>query len=277
LPTLSAPDQKRIGELLRRAQSGEREALEPLIALLADGVYRIALRMTASVPDAEDATQEILEKVAARLPSFRGEASLPTWTYRIAFNHLLDRKRSRVEEQALDFERFGADLLDGLASAPADAEPFLAEEVKLGCTLAMLTCLDREHRVAYLLGEVFDLPSEAAADVAQVDGAAYRQRLSRARRQVEAFTESYCGLVNAQAPCSCDRRVARALELGRIGGAQQRLSGHPRRELEQAVREMEGLHAAAVMLRRHPHYRAPERAVALLRQAFRDADLSIVR
>jgi RNA polymerase sigma factor (sigma-70 family) len=277
LPPLSATEQKRIGELLRRAQAGEREALEPLVAALADGAYRIALRMTASVPDAEDATQEILEKVAARLPSFRGEASLPTWTYRIAVNHLLDRKRSRVEEQALDFERFGADLMDGLAPAPADAEPILAEEVKLGCTLAMLTCLDREHRVAYLLGEVFDLPSEAAADVAEINGPTYRQRLSRARRQVEAFTQSYCGLVNTRAPCSCDRRVARALELGRIGGGQPRLSSHPRRDLEEAVREIEGLHAVAAMLRRHPRYRAPERAVALLRQAFRDADLGILR
>jgi RNA polymerase sigma factor (sigma-70 family) len=275
LPPLSSPEQERIGELLRRAQSGDSGALEPLVAGLADGVYRIALRMTASVPDAEDATQEILEKVAARLASFRGEASLPTWTYRIAVNHLLDRKRSRVEEVALDFERFGADLLDGLAPAPVDAEPALAEEVKLGCTLAMLTCLDREHRVAYVLGEVFDLPSGTAAEVAQIDGAAYRQRLSRARRQVEAFTHSYCGLVDAKAPCRCDRRVARAQELGRVG--QMPLSRHPRRQLQQAVQEMEKLHAAAALFRSHPPYRAPERAAAILRQALSEADLAILR
>ncbi|HEX6692012.1 MAG TPA: RNA polymerase sigma factor [Burkholderiales bacterium] len=276
MPPLSPLHAERSGELLRQARAGDRAALEELIGGLADGVYRIALRMTASVPDAEDATQEILQKVADRLASFRGEASLPTWTYRIAVNHLLDRKRSQVEELALDFERFGADLLDGLAVAP-DSEPVLAEEVKLGCTLAMLTCLDREHRVAYVLGEVFDLPGQAAADVAQVESATYRQRLSRARRQVEAFTESYCGLVNRDAPCACDRRVSRAKDLGRIGGDRLPLSAHPRRELEAAVREMEGLHAAAALLRSHPHYRAPEQAVALLREALLRADLALLR
>ena len=75
-------------------------------------------------------------------------------------------------------------------------------------SLAMLTCLDRDHRVAYILGDVFDLPHRVAAHVVEASDEVYRQRLSRARRQVEACTRSYCGVVNDQAPCRCDRRVA---------------------------------------------------------------------
>jgi RNA polymerase sigma factor (sigma-70 family) len=272
-----AQEKDGIEGLARRARDGDREALEALIGRIADGIYGISLRMTANVQDAEDATQEILLKIASRLGSFRGESSVSTWSYRVAVNHLLERKGSRVEALSLDFEKFGADLLDGLRPMPEQAEPALAEEVKLGCTLAMLTCLDRQHRVAYVLGEVFDLPARSAAEVTQVDAGVHRQRLSRARRQVEAFTESYCSLVNPDAPCACDRRVARAQELGRIKRDELTLAAHRRRELETPVREMEQLHAAAAVMRSHPRYRAPESAVALLREAFRNLDIEILR
>jgi RNA polymerase sigma factor (sigma-70 family) len=221
--------------------------------------------MTANVADAEDATQEIMIKVVTRLDSFRGEASVRTWTYRIAVRHVLDRRKGRVEALSLDFERFGADLLDGLAKPAATEDPVVAEEVKLGCTLAMLTCLDRDHRIAYVLGEVFDLPGDVAADMSETSGEVHRQRLSRARRQLEAFTESYCGIVNAAAPCACDRRVARAIELGRVQRETLVLAKHSRRELAARVREMESLHATAALFWSHPEYAAPQALAAKIR------------
>src|SRR6185436_1443387 len=168
-------------------------AMEALLRALAGPVYRLALRMTANPADAEDAAQEILVKAARGLAGFRGEAAVRTWVYRIGVRHLLDRRPSRVEALGFDFERFGSDLVDGLRDPGADGPE--AGEVKLGCSLAMLTCLDREHRVAYVLGEVFDLPGEEAAQAAGIAPAAYRQRLSRARRKLEAFTRSFCGVV----------------------------------------------------------------------------------
>jgi RNA polymerase sigma factor (sigma-70 family) len=209
--------------------------------------------MTGCPDDAHDACQEILIKVVTRLDSFRGEASVRTWTHRIAVRHLLDRKKSRVEALAMSFERFGVDLLDGLA-APEAPDPVMEEEVKLGCTLAMLTCLDREHRLAYVLGEVFDLPHRDAAELCEVSEDTYRQRLSRARRTLEAFTQSFCGLVSDEAPCRCDKRVARAEELGRIERGRPRLARVRARE---ATREMESLHSAARLMRSHPEYTAP--------------------
>jgi hypothetical protein len=51
-------------------------------------------------------------------------------------------------------------LAEGLASdGPGESErSILIEEVKIGCTLAMLQCLDRPHRLAYILDEILDLP-----------------------------------------------------------------------------------------------------------------------
>lgn len=36
----------------------------------------------------------------------------------------------------------------------------LEREVQLACTHALLTCLDREHRIAYILGEILGVDSD---------------------------------------------------------------------------------------------------------------------
>jgi RNA polymerase sigma factor (sigma-70 family) len=234
--------------LVGRARDGDGDALDALLRALQGDLFRLALRMTAHPQDAEDATQEILLKIATRLDTFRGEASIRTWAYRIAVRHVLDRRKSRVEALALDFERFGADLLDGLAAEP-DPDPVMREEVKRGCTLAMLTCLDRDHRIAYVLADVFDLPHAEAAAICEVSNEVFRQRVSRARRALEAFTRAYCGLVTAEAPCSCGRRVARAEALGRLQRGAPVLAGLSDATLDAATRTMESLHETARLMR----------------------------
>src|SRR5262245_51598736 len=131
--------------LARRAIDGDRDALDRIVKDLQGDVYGLALRMLWNREDAEDATQDILVRVVTRLSQFDFRSKLKTWVYRIAVNHILDVKKSPVERMALTFERFGHDLVDGLSSeGPAGAErSVLTEEVKIGCTLGMLQCLDR--------------------------------------------------------------------------------------------------------------------------------------
>src|SRR5262245_27684524 len=241
-------------QLVQAAREGDQRALEALVQSVSNDVYRLALRMTGSVADAEDATQEILIKVITRLHGFRAESSLRTWVFRIATNHLFDRRKGRVEALDLTFDSFATDLMDGLnTDAPSD-DAMLTHEVKLGCTLAMLTCLERGDRAAYVLGEVFDVPAGEAAGMLSISMDAFRQRLSRATRKVEAFTRSYCGLVNASAPCHCSRRVARAMQLGRVTREELVLSTHARVEAEPYVQAMEDLHDEARLMRSHPPY-----------------------
>lgn len=260
----AALDADELARLVEQAQAGDADALDGVVRAIQHDVYRLALRMTACVEDAEDATQEVLIKVITRIESFRGEASVRTWAYRIAVRHVLDRKKSRVEELRLNFDAFGADLLDGLASTP-DPDPVLVTDVKRGCTLAMLTCLDREHRLAFVLTDVFDLGHKEAAALCEVTEDVYRQRVSRARRALEAFTRHYCGLVREAAPCHCSRRVARAESLGRLRREAPALARHPEEALRDAVQEMDGLHDAARLMRQHPRYLAPERLLERVR------------
>src|SRR3990170_7318567 len=174
--------------------------------------------MLWSREDAEDATQEILVRAVTRLAQFDFRSKLKTWVYRIAVNYILDVKKSPVERLHVTFERFADDLAEGLSSdGPTDAErSLLIEEVKIGCTLGMLQCLDRPHRLAYVFGEILELSGPEAADALGIAPALFRKRLSRARDAVVAFTRASCGLVNPDRPCRCHRRLPAALRLGRV-------------------------------------------------------------
>jgi hypothetical protein len=149
---------------------------------------------------------------------FDFRSRLKTWVYRIAVNYILDVKKSPVEQMHLNFQQFADDLAEGLSSGgPADSErSLLVEEVKIGCTLGMLQCLDRPHRLAYILGEILDLSGPESAEALGMSPELFRRRLQHARTAVEAFTRAYCGLASDSAACACHRRVPAALRLERI-------------------------------------------------------------
>jgi RNA polymerase sigma factor (sigma-70 family) len=274
-------DTDSLEELARRASQGEAQALAALVEAIQDDIYRLALRMLWHPQDAEDAAQEILIRIVTHVATFRGESSFRTWAFRVATNSLLNARRSRVEQQQLTFQSFGDDLRDGLADVPASApyhadQALLEEEVKIGCTQAMLLCLEREDRVAYILGDVFELHSEQAGSVLDISAPAFRQRLARARARVRSFMSEHCGLVNTGAACSCARRVAPAIQRGRVDPAHLLFAGHAAAAdmhlpVLEAVGEMERLHEIAAIHQLHPQYRLPQHVAAEIRRTLETA------
>lgn len=133
--------------------------------------------------------------------------------------------------------------------------------MRLRCTQAMLQCLERGERVAFVLSDIFELSSTDAAWILDTTPAAYRKRLERARHRIRAFMESTCGLVNADAFCRCARRVPKAVAAGRIDPRRPVLTAHPvspsGRDVAQAAAQLHRLHDAAAVLRAHPDYAAP--------------------
>lgn len=202
----------------RRAIDGDRNALERLVRAIQGDVYGLALRMLCNREDAEDATQEILVRIVTRLSQFDFRSKLKTWAYRVAVNYVLDVKKSAVERLHLSFERFAEDLTGDLnLEAPAETErSLLIEEVKVGCTLAMLQCLDRPHRLAYVLGEILELPGAEAAEALEISPSLFRKRLQHARAAILTFTRAYCGLASDNAVCTCNRQAPAAMRAGKV-------------------------------------------------------------
>ena len=76
--------------LLKRAQRGDRNAVDALLRENYDIVRAVCHRIIINTSDAEDATQIALMAVVRALPTFDGRAKFSTWVYRIATNAALD-------------------------------------------------------------------------------------------------------------------------------------------------------------------------------------------
>jgi RNA polymerase sigma-70 factor (ECF subfamily) len=82
-------------ELVARCRAGEVDAFETLYHQHAARIFTLASRMAGSSDEGEDLLQEIFLQAYRKLGSFKGEAALGTWLYRLALNHCLDFVRSR--------------------------------------------------------------------------------------------------------------------------------------------------------------------------------------
>jgi RNA polymerase sigma factor (sigma-70 family) len=209
-------------ELVSEAQSGDKEALEHLVRRHQAWVFNIAIRMMWRRDLAEDATQEILIKIVTKLSTFRGESQFRTWLYRIAVNHLLNVRKSEMEEKSMTFTDMGRSLdatpnldLPDPQSIPVEL-PLLVEETRLTCMNAMLLCLDRRQRLVFILGEIFGVSSEVGAEVMEILPDNFRQLLSRARRDLYQFMSDKCGLVNAANPCRCAKKTRGFMQAGYV-------------------------------------------------------------
>jgi RNA polymerase sigma factor (sigma-70 family) len=265
----SAPTEQEDENLLVRARAGDRKALEDLIERHQAWIYNVALRMLFHPQDAEDAAQEVLIKVVTSLSSFEGRSTFRTWLYRVVANHLLNMKRGREELKITTFSAYG----DGLDNTP-DLDPpdpkgvspdenLLVTETMLACTSGMLLCLDREQRLAYILGAVLGVSDSVAAEVLELSSENFRQRLARARRDLRNFMNDKCGLVNPANPCRCAKKTRGFIQAGHVDPenllfVRERICDvrEAAPKTYQTIRTLDD--KCAEIYRGHPFYRSPD-------------------
>jgi RNA polymerase sigma factor (sigma-70 family) len=164
--------------LVRRAQSGEREAFDALYRHNAERVYAVCLRMTGDVAGAERLTQDAFVRAWQKLATFRGDSAFSSWLHRIAVNVVLedarrDRRRTRRVETVADLTTqphagrsadpsLRMDLERAVASLPAgartvlvlhDIEGYTHEEIAGLTGTAVGTTKAQLHRARRLLRE----------------------------------------------------------------------------------------------------------------------------
>jgi RNA polymerase sigma factor (sigma-70 family) len=254
--------------LVELAKEGDREALKDLLLKIKDRVFGLAVRMLGHPVDAEDATQEILIKIITHLSAFRQESAFTSWVYRIAANYLLSTRKRRAELIYSSFDDYVEAIDRNLASqwsqSISEAEmKFLVEEMMISCTQGVLLCLDRDHRLAFILGEIFEVSGKQGGYILGITPIAFRKRLSRARKRINHFMENNCSLMNPSNPCTCERMVL-GCPPQRLGEYSERLfTAYPCRgrhgpDVLKHIQEFDELQRVAVIFHSHPDYAAPE-------------------
>jgi len=254
-------------DLVERAKMGDKNVLEEIVRGIQDRIYGMAIRMLFIPADAEDATQEILVKVITHLGTFKGESRFETWVYSIASNHLLTTRKCRAERWQMTFDRCVHSIEEGALEKGNDAfieaeENLVVQETKLACVHYLLLCLKRELRLAVVLGEIFGVKSAEGAKILGITPAAYRQRLSRGKRQLMDFLTRQCGLVDSKNPCHCRNLAAFHVKKKHIDPKNLVFITHPCRSRRDSragdlLNELDQMERAAMLIRSHPDYAAP--------------------
>ncbi len=169
--------------LVARCRSGDLAAFEELYVAHAGRLYSVACRMLGNPAEAEDQLQEIFLAAHRKLDSFRGEAALGTWLYRLATNHCLDHLRSRV---ARTNERTGA--LDAEIGDSLPGQPCLAEQTIARLDLERaLAQLPDGCRAAFVLHDVEGLEHREVADVLGIAEGTSKSQVHKARLRLRAI------------------------------------------------------------------------------------------
>lgn len=208
-----------LGAIVQEAQAGSASAIEALIIALQDRIYSFAIKFFWNPQDAEEATQEAFIKIVTKLDSFRGESKFSTWAYKVASNHFLSLKSIKTIPK-MSFDEFEEGLNAGLAmqieATSSITDSALVFEAKVGCSLAMLQCLDSQNRVVYVLGEILEFSTKEGAFILDISESDFRQKLHRSRESLHAFMNKNCGLVSKSASCKCRNQVQPAIQVKKI-------------------------------------------------------------
>lgn len=170
------------------------------------------LRRLAGVDDAPDLTQAVFLKVHQGLSTFRGDASLSTWIYRIATNTAHDhrlaagaRQRS-VEELCAD-----PDDLTAVAdpAAVATDHDYIRREMS-ACVRGVVEDLPATYREVLLLSEFEGFTNLEIAAILGVSLDTVKIRLHRGRQRLRQALECACSLYHDERnELMCDRKPAK--------------------------------------------------------------------
>src|SRR5262245_9556836 len=165
-------------DLVAACRTGDLSAFERLWGAHGPRMKSVALNLTGNVPDAEDAVQETFLKVYRSVGSFKGEAAVSTWIYRILVNTCHDlgrRKRRRPETPEQE-----------LADGAGDTTPAPASDPPLRLTLERsLARLADRQRTVFLLFEVEGFTHREIGDLLEISEGTSKFLLFDAKKQLQ--------------------------------------------------------------------------------------------
>ena len=170
--------------------TGEAPDFEQIYADFRPRIHRYLTGMIGEL-EAEDLTQEVFVKLSRALNTFRGEAKLSTWIYRIATNAALDRLRS-PKFQGVEKDLTGArQAANGEAEIPdrntwtGEKTPLIEQQVyrkEMGeCVQSYIHQLPEIYRTVLVLSHMEELGNHEFADVLGITLDTVKIRLHRAR------------------------------------------------------------------------------------------------
>jgi len=182
---------------IERLRRGDSAAFEILVEERSSEIYGLLYRLTENREEARDLTQETFLRAFQSIASFRGEADLRTWIYRIAINQARNRwrwwrRRRRDLTVSLDEGDDGGRqaLLETLkSSSSSDPEHDALSRERERMLRKALSGLRRVYREAVILRDIEGFAYEEIAIALDISVGTVKSRLARGRQELRRKLE----------------------------------------------------------------------------------------
>jgi RNA polymerase sigma-70 factor, ECF subfamily len=169
-------------DLTSRCRRGDVEAFEVLYQRQAARIYTLACRIAGSPEDGEDLLQEIFLQAYRKLGSYKGEAAIGTWLYRLAVNHCLDYVRGRQAKMKKLTDTLDAD--DSYQPSARRETP----DMRLDLERA-LERLPDGCREAFVLHDIEGLDHKEVGELLGVAEGTSKSQVFKARAKLRVFLQ----------------------------------------------------------------------------------------
>ncbi len=171
-------------QLVKAAQSGDREAFRELVTMLESRVASTVIGMLGHCQEAEDVGQETFIRFYKSLGSFRGDAKIETYVTRIAINLSINELKRRQRR----FGVFKDQKYEELENLSSSDNPGLDKEthdmVHWG-----IQQLPVKYRSVLILRLIDGYSTKETAEILEISLGTVLSRLSRAQKKLKTILE----------------------------------------------------------------------------------------
>jgi RNA polymerase sigma-70 factor, ECF subfamily len=182
--------------LMRAFQEGDETAFATLYTRYRMPIYRFLARKLGSPARAEDLCQEVFVAVVEHAREWRGEASVKTYFYRIAFNRAIsDLRRSEhkvmVADKGISDDEDAPPRYEAVSTDSPERNVVEAERARL--VREALATIEPDFRDAIIMKEYEGLTCEEIAEIMGVAVGTVKSRIFRGKVELKRRLEPLLG------------------------------------------------------------------------------------
>jgi len=166
------------------SERGRYEAFKTIVAQYGERLYWHIRKMVIVHEDADDILQNTFVKAWKGLETFKGEAKLYTWLYRIATNESINFLNQKRNKQMMPID----DAEYQLAGALHHDELFSGDELQLNLQKAILT-LPEKQRIVFNMKYFDEMSYDEISEILGTSVGALKSSYHHATKKIKEWFE----------------------------------------------------------------------------------------
>lgn len=179
-------------DLVIRIKSGQRNAVNELVSRYSHRVMNTCHKFLLNKEDAEDISQEVFLEVFQSIHSFRADAALSTWIYRIAVTKCMDeiKKRKRKKRISSIGKILHLDEVTELLIGSLRTDQNLMQKEQMGHIMKSLDKLPDNQRIAFTLSKIEGYSNKEIAEIMNTNTTQVESFIHRGKQKLTVSLET---------------------------------------------------------------------------------------